>query len=367
VALEATAARDGTSAAARRQRWRQRLQGGGELGHTIGIFTAVVALGAIFTIVNSRFIATTNLGIVLSQSAILGIMAAGMTYAIVAGEIDLSVGSMFGATAMVFALLLRGHVQIYLAAFLAIAAGGGLGLFNGLLSVAFNVPTIIITLGTLNVYAGLTLWISQGLPVSNFASTGPLFQFSQTNLPGPPGFTWIPEIAIAWVVVSAFAFVVLTHTSFGQRIFATGSNRQAALNAGISPGRVRIQALVIVGLCAGIAGVLSVGQYTSASPGAGSSYNLSVIAAVIIGGASLTGGRGSILASALGVLIIGEVSNGLVVAGVNVYGQVVAQGALVVLAVAIDRVVHGDTWYIHSMRRAWRATRVRSKPPSTGG
>jgi ribose/xylose/arabinose/galactoside ABC-type transport system permease subunit len=354
-----------TGPAARRS--PRRARGLGELSHTIGIFTAVIALGCIFTLFNSRFAAVTNLGIILSQTAILGIMAAGMTYVIVAGEIDLSVGSMFAVCAMVFALLLQDHINVYLAALLAILAGGGLGLVNGLLSVAFNVPTIIITLGTLNVYAGVVLWISQGLPVSNFSSSGPLFQFSQNSLPGPPGFTWVPEIAIAWVVVCVFAFLVLHNTTFGQRIYATGSNRRAALNAGISCGRVRIQTLVVVGLCAGIAGVLSVGQYGSASPGAGTSYNLSVIAAVIIGGAALTGGRGSVIASALGVLLIGEVSNGLVVSGVNIYGQVVAQGALVVLAVAIDRVVHGDTWYVQSMRRAWRATRERANLQNMGG
>jgi erythritol transport system permease protein len=129
----------------------------------------------------------------------------------------------------------------------------------------------------------------------------------------------------------------------------------AATYAGISGGKTRIQALALVGVSAGIAGVLSVGQYGSASPGAGSSYNLTVIAAVIIGGAALTGGRGSVIASAFGVLLLGEVNNGLIIAGVNLYGQIVAQGALVVLAVALDQVLHGTSWYHAIAQRRWRA------------
>jgi ribose transport system permease protein len=328
-----------------------------ELAQTLGILAAVVMFALVFTAINSRFGQFDNYGIILQQSAILGIMATGMTFAIVSGEIDLSVGSMFAVSAMVFALVLQSGQSIYVASAAAIGVGGALGMVNGLLSILFNVSTIIITLGTLNIYAGIVLWISNGLPVSNFETSGAFFRFSENNLPGPPGLEWIPDIALAWIVVIFIGWIVLTKTAFGQRVYATGSNRQAAVNAGISASRVRVQALTIVGLTAGLAGILSVGQYESASPGAGSSYNLSVIAAVIIGGAALTGGRGSVVASAFGVLLIGEVNNGLIIAGVNLYGQVVAQGALVVLAVAIDRLVHGQTWYVASIKRQWRALR----------
>jgi ribose transport system permease protein len=309
--------------------------------------------GCIFTAFNPRFATFDNFGVILQQSAILGIMATGMTFAIVSGEIDLSVGSMFAVTAMVFALALQGGWGLALALVAAVGAGLGLGSFNGLLSVAFNVPSIIITLGTLSIYSGIALWISNGLPVSNFASGGGFFRFSQNNL-AIPHLTWVPDIAGAWLVAGAVGWIILTKTSFGQRVYATGSNRQAAINAGISHTRVRIQTLAIVGLSAAIAGALSVGQYTSASPGAGTTFNLSVIAAVIIGGAALTGGRGSVIASAIGVLLIGEVNNGIIVAGVSLYGQVVAQGALIVMAVAIDQLIHGDTWYVAALRREWR-------------
>src|SRR5262249_1392197 len=138
------------------------------VSHTLGLAVAVVVLGAIFTWLNPNFAHLSNLGNILSQSSILGIMATGMTFAIVAGEIDLSVGSMFALGGMVFALLLQDGMNLYVAALLAVVVGIGLGVTNGLLSVAFSVPTIIITLGTLNVYAGIALWINNGLPVSNF-------------------------------------------------------------------------------------------------------------------------------------------------------------------------------------------------------
>jgi ribose transport system permease protein len=337
-------------------RWIAGLRGrASDTAHTLGIVIALLALGAIFTVLQPRFGSLYNIGNVISQSSILGIMATGMTFAIVSGEIDLSVGSTFALCAISFALFLQSGWNVYLAVVGAFVLGATAGLFNGILSVLFSVPSIIITLGTLNVYSGLALYISKGLPISNFRTTGPLFSFGQNNVPGPAFVSWIPQLALAWLVVGVIGHWVLHSTAFGMRVYATGSNRQAAVNAGISDVRVRLQVLALVGASAGLAGVLSVGQFGSASPGAGSTYNLTVIAAVIIGGAALYGGRGSVLASAIGVLILGEVNNGLIIAGANLYGQVIAQGALVVLAVAIDRLSHGNAWYFAAARRRLRS------------
>lgn len=337
-------------------RWIADFRGrAGDTAHTLGIVIALLALGAIFTVLQPRFGSLYNIGNVVSQSSILGIMATGMTFAIVSGEIDLSVGSTFALCAISFALFLQSGWNVYLAIVAAVALGAVAGLFNGILSVLFSVPSIIITLGTLNVYSGLALYISKGLPISNFRNTGPLFSFGQNSVPGPALVSWIPQLALAWLVVGVIGYWVLHSTAFGMRVYATGSNRQAAVNAGISDVRVRLQVLALVGASAGLAGVLSVGQFGSASPGAGSTYNLTVIAAVIIGGAALYGGRGSVFASAIGVLILGEVNNGLIIAGANLYGQVIAQGALVVLAVAIDRLSHGNAWYFAAARRRLRS------------
>jgi ribose transport system permease protein len=338
----------------RRPRALERLQ---HATHTLGLAFAVVAFGICFTILNPNFGNLSNLGNIVSQSTILGIMATGMTFAIVSGEIDLSVGSMFALTSMVFGLVLQDGAGVPAAVLVAVLVGVALGATNGLLSVAFNVPTIIITLGTLNVYAGIALWSNDGLPVSNFSTSGWLFHFSQVNFGGPHFVSWIPQMAVAWLLILVVGSLLLTKTRFGLKVLATGSSQTAARFAGISFQRVRIQALALVGATAAIAGVLSVAQYGSASPGAGAGYNLTVIAAVIIGGAALTGGRGSVIASALGVLLLGEVNDGLIVAGANLYIQIVAQGALVILAVAIDRVVNGNTWYVTRLRRRLREHR----------
>jgi len=332
--------------------------------HTSGIAVAAVLLGLGFTALNPRFASLTNLGNVVQQIALLGVMATGMTYGLVAGEIDLSVGSNYGVAGMIFALLLQNHAPLALAALAAVAGGAGLGLLNAVLSVGLAVPTIIITLGTLTVYQGLALWLSGGLPISNFSQHGLFWSFARNNLPGPTFIHWIPELAIALLLVAAVGHIGLTRTAFGQRVIATGSSRQAAINAGISVARIRLQTLAIVGITAGIAGVFNVGQFGSANPGDGQTFNLSVIAAVIIGGAALTGGRGNVWASLVGAFIIGEVNNGLILAGTSLYGQTIATGALIVVAVGIDRISHGTNPHLKELRRQYTQLRSNALNPS---
>ena len=288
--------------------------------HTLGLAFAVVAFGVLFTALNPNFSNLSNLGNIVSQSTILGIMATGMTFALVAGEIDLSVGSMFALTSMVFGLLLQDGAGVPAAALLAILVGVALGAINGLLSVAFNVPTIIITLGMLNVYAGIALWSNNGLPVSNFASSGWLFHFSDFNFGGPHFISWIPEMAVAWLLVVVIGYLLLTKTQFGLRVLATGSSRTGGAVRGnivsVSGfGLLRWSVQLPVSLA------FSASHSTSLRARGRASYNLTVIAAVIIGGAALNGGRGSVIASALGVLLLGEVNDGLIVAGVDLYGR----------------------------------------------
>lgn len=217
-----------------------------------------------------------------------------------------------------------------------------MGLTNGVLSAFLRVPAIIITLGTLSIYRGTSYWISAGFPVSGFAQSSALFKFGQRRLiPWPSGLDWIPDVVFALLGLALLGHLLLSRTAFGQHVYALGSNRRAAQLAGVHVNRVQVGALALLGLTAGIAGVLGVAQAGSADPNGGVGYELDVIAAVIIGGAALTGGRGTILASLLGTFLIGEVRNGLVISGVSVYGQLVASGTLVVAAVAVDRLITG--------------------------
>lgn len=328
---------------------------GGSLTHVVGTMAAVIALGALFTYLNPRFLAPDNLGNILQQISILGMLAVALTFPIVAGEIDLSVGSNFGVCAVTFALLLKSGTPLITSIILTILAGATLGFLNGASSVVFGVPTIIVTLGTFNVYQGVSYYLSGGLPISSFSTKGPFFSFAKGYV-----FSWLPDLGLALLATMVAGYILITKTKFGHWVYATGSNAQAATNAGISISRIRIWTLVIVGITAGLAGALSVAQYGSASPSAGQGYNLDTIAAVIIGGAAIFGGRGSVPASVVGAFLIGEVRNGLVLAGVELAGQMMVTGLLIIVAVAIDRLSRGQTWYQASLKRQWRKRSRRS-------
>jgi len=308
----------------------------------VGLVIAIVLLGVYFTSRNSVFISLENIGNIAEQSTFLGILAVGMTFVVVSGQFDLSVGSMFGLSAIVFAVALEAGWNVWLAALAAVVSGAGMGLTNGLLSVVLRVPVIIITLGTLSIYRGASYWISDGFPISDFGQSSSLFKFGQRELiPWPSGLDWIPDVVLTLVVAALAGHLLLSRTAFGQHVYALGSNRRAAQLAGVHVNRVQLGVLTVLGLTAGIAGVLGVAQAGSADPNAGAGYELDVIAAVIIGGAALTGGRGRVGASLLGILLIGEVRNGLVISGVSLYGQVIVSGVLVIAAVAVDRLITG--------------------------
>lgn len=331
-----------------------------------GIVSGLFGLGLFFALLNPGFATPENVGHIVEQSTLLAIMAVGMTYALVSGEIDLSVGSVYAVASVTFALLLESGAPLLIAIALAILVATALGALNALLSIMFSVSTIIVTLGTLNVYLGLALWLSDGLPVSDFNQSGAFWSFARETMPGPAVISWLPLLTLSLIPAVWVGHLILTRTAFGHHLFACGSNLQAGKNAGISAPWVQIRALAVVGFAAGVAGVLGVAQVGSASPGAGQDYNLTVIAAVIIGGASIYGGRGSVIASLFGALLIGEVRNGLVIIGVNLYGQTIATGSLIILAVAVDKLSRGDTWYVARARSNIRKIFIKTEQPPEG-
>jgi ribose transport system permease protein len=337
----------------------------------LGLVVAIVLLGVYFTSRNSVFVSLENLGNIAEQGTLLGLLAVGMTFVVVSGQFDLSVGSTFGLSAIVFGVALEAGWNVWLAALAGIASGAGMGLTNGLLSVLLRVPVIIITLGTLSIYRGTSYWISDGFPVSNFSQSSGLFKFGQGELvPWPSGLNWIPDLVLALAGVALLGHLLLSRTALGQHAYALGSNRRAAQLAGVRVNRVQAAVLTFLGLTAGIAGVLGVAQAGSADPNGGAGYELDVIAAVIIGGAALTGGRGRVPASLLGVLLISEVRNGLVISGVSLYGQIIVSGVLVVAAVAVDRLITGrgerqtslGQELAHGVRPLTRGLRQRPQP-----
>jgi ribose transport system permease protein len=299
-----------------------------------GMLLAVIGTALTFTALDPRFASFRNLANIASQISFLAILAVAMTFVLIAGEIDLSVGSILGLVTIVFGLLLEANVNIWIAVLLALVAGALMGALNGFLSVMLRVPTIIVTLGMLTVYRGVARLLSNGYPVEQYAKTSVFFEIGHDKL-----FNVIPYTAIVLVIFALLASIVLRRTVIGHRIFAMGSNLRAAELSGIRVDRIRIGVLTFLGFAAALSGLLTVSQTSTANPNTGMGYELDVIAAVVIGGAKLTGGSGSVLASMLGMLLIGIIRNGMVIVGVSVYAQDVVSGLIVVLAVAIDRFV----------------------------
>jgi ribose/xylose/arabinose/galactoside ABC-type transport system permease subunit len=307
----------------------------------VGMVVAVLATAVIFGLLAPRFLSAGNLANISSQISFLGILAVSMTFVIISGEIDLSIGSMVGLCCVVFGQLLRNDVDIWLSALLTMLAGIGMGAFNGALSVVLKVPSIIITLGMLNAYRGAGYVLSDGYPIADFSEDSLFFDLGQTRLGG-----LIPYNAIVFVVFAVISAIVLRRSVFGHRLYAMGSNLRAARLAGIGTDRIKITVLAFNGLAAAFAALLTTAQTGTADPNIGIGYELDAIAAVIIGGAALTGGSGTILGSVLGMLLIGMIRNGLVIIGVSIYLLIVVSGLIVIVAVAINLLVgrrRGDT------------------------
>jgi ribose transport system permease protein len=322
-----TRAPSGGAAAARISAAYRRLQ----LFREIGMVFAIFLIGVVFTLVNPTFAHVENLTNIASQIAIVGVLAVSTTFVLVTGEIDLSVGSMVAVAAVVFGMLLEADVPLVVAIVLTLLAGCAMGAINAALSIGFNVPTIIITLGMLSAYRGLAFLLSDGYPIERFEKTGWFWDLGAGKIAG------VPYDALVLIVFALAAGYMLRSTRLGLRIYAMGSNRRAAEVAGLRVNWIRTGALVFNGFAAGVAALLAVAQASVADPNVGTGYELDAIAAVIIGGAKLAGGAGTVLASVLGILLIGVIRNGLVIVGVSIYLLIVVSGLVVIAAVAIDR------------------------------
>jgi ribose transport system permease protein len=300
----------------------------------IGMVVAVIVTALIFTSLDPRFLSVRNIANISSQISFLAVLAVSMTYVIICGEIDLSIGSMVGLSGVVFGLLARSGLDMPVAIILTTIAGVAMGALNGILSVLLRVPSIIITLGMLNAYRGAGYYLSDGYPISGFAKGSVFFDIGQERLWGV-----VPYNAIILVIFAIASAFVLRRTVFGHRLYAMGSNLRAAKLAGINTDRIKVQALAFNGFAAALAALLTASQTGTADPNVGIGYELDAIAAVIIGGAQLSGGAGTILGSVLGMLLIGMIRNGLVIIGVSIYLLIVVSGLIVIAAVAVNLLV----------------------------
>ncbi|MEK3730952.1 MULTISPECIES: ribose ABC transporter permease RbsC [Paenibacillus] len=301
------------------------------LTQKLGPLLGLVLLIVIVSILNPSFLEPLNILNLLRQVSINALIAFGMTFVILTGGIDLSVGSILAlSSAFVANMMLAGFDPI-LAIIIGCLLGGVMGMVNGLMITKGKMAPFIATLATMTIFRGLTLVYTNGNPITGLGDSMAFQLFGRGYLFG------IPVPAITMMITFAILWVILHKTSFGRKTYAIGGNEKASLVSGIKVSRVKIMIYSLAGMLSALAGAILTSRLNSAQPTAGTSYELDAIAAVVLGGTSLTGGRGRIVGTLIGVLIIGTLNNGLNLLGVNSFYQMVVKGVVIAIAVLIDR------------------------------
>jgi ribose/xylose/arabinose/galactoside ABC-type transport system permease subunit len=294
----------------------------------IGILAAFLILCIVTALVNPIFLYTDNMIDVLRSISFTLISAVGMTFVIIGGGLDLSVGSVLALGGMVSGWALVNNLPVSVAILLGMVTGMLLGWFNGIVIVKFRIPALIVTLGTMNIARGAVYVISRGRPFYPFPEA-----FKEI---GQGGFLGIPYVIYIAAFVAAIGHYVLSHTVFGRSVMALGGNEEASRVSGIATNRVKLIVYMIAGVCAALTGILMAARLSSSQAGAGTGWELTVIASVIIGGTSMYGGSGSILGTLIGTAIMTVLTNAMVLMGVSVYWQKIFVGFIIIAAVGID-------------------------------
>lgn len=294
-------------------------------------FIGLILLIVVVSVLNPSFLDLSNLLNLLRQISINGLIAFGMTFVILTGGIDLSVGSILALSSAFIALMITSGVDPIVALIIGVLIGGVLGIANGLLVTKGSMAPFIATLATMTIFRGLTLVVTDGNPITNLGDSY-LFQ-----LFGKGYFIGIPVPAVTMIIVFIILYIALQKTTFGRHTYAIGGNEVAAKISGIKVDKVKILIYGISGFMAALAGGILTSRLNSAQPTAGTSYELDAIAAVVLGGTSLSGGKGRIVGTLIGVLIIGVLNNGLNLLGVSSFYQQVVKGIVILVAVLIDR------------------------------
>ncbi|MFY0545856.1 ABC transporter permease [Brevibacillus sp. H7] len=295
------------------------------MGPLLGLALIVIVL----SIISEDFFTISNIFNVLRQISINALIAFGMTFVILTGGIDLSVGSILALSSALTAGMMAGGMDTPLAVLIGLLAGAVMGAANGVLISKGKVAPFIATLATMTVFRGLTLVYTEGKPITglheDFAMLGRGF------------FLEIP-MPVIWMLISfAVLYFLLRHTTFGRHVYALGSNEEATRLSGINTSKVKILVYSISGLFAALSGIILTSRLNSAQPTAGTAYELDAIAAVVLGGTSLAGGRGWITGTLIGAMIIGVLDNGLNLLNVSSFYQQVVKGGVILLAVLLDR------------------------------
>lgn len=292
-------------------------------------FASLLLLFIVLSVASPHFLSTQNLSSVARQTAVINMMALGMTLVMIAGGIDLSVGAMMAFSSLLGTMAIQSHWPQAAGVGVAAACGAGWGAANGLMTTKLKITPFIVTLGTLGIIRGLTLLISNGLPVAGL----------------PESFNWLGEgniarilpVPLAGLAIAAVAMhYLLEHTRMGRYSYAIGSNPDAARYAGVRVDLYTISIYAVSGMLVGLASMIEASRLMTGQPTAGEGYELKTIAAVVIGGGSLRGGEGSVAGTLIGGFIMGLLSNGSTLLGISPFVQQVVIGAVIILAVGAD-------------------------------
>lgn len=302
-----------------------------ELLSKLGPLLALIVLIIFVSILSPSFLSLTNLMNLMRQVSTNALIAFGMTFVIITGGIDLSVGSTLALSSAIMAGMIVNGIDPLIAMTVSLIAGFILGAVNGLLITKGKLVPFIATLATMTIYRGATLVLTDGKPITGLDETF-IFQFM-----GRGYFFGIPFPIVITFVVFALLFVLLHKMSFGRKTFAIGGNEKASFIAGVKSNKIKIFVYSISGVLASLAGIILTSRLNSAQPTAGESYEMDAIASVVLGGTSMSGGKGRIFGTLIGALIIGTLNNGLNLLGVSTFYQQIVKGIVIIIAVLIDR------------------------------
>ena len=317
-----------------------------------GVLLALVLIMIFFGLSTSTFFTANNLMNVLRQSSILGIMAMAVTFLIISGEFDLSIGSTFALTGISAVVMMESGMAPALAFLVALVFACGVGLFNGLVVTKARIPSFIATMATMMIVRSIDLVISGSRPrvLGNRGLIGKIM--------GSAVLGDVIPIPIVWLlVVVVISWILLSKTTFGYKVYATGGNIRAARLSGINTDRIKITNFILTSFAAGLAGIVSLCFLRMVSPTQGAGYELDAIAATVIGGTALAGGIGSISGAFIGSFILAVIKNGLVLLGTNAYIQDAVLGGVILLAVIINLQLSASrsgTGIVEQVRRLFR-------------
>lgn len=291
------------------------------------IFVIVLLIFALWH--GEKFFSTSNILNITRQTAMISIMAVASTFVIAAGQIDLSIGSIVALTSLVTALVLQSTDNLFLAIGSGLVVGGLIGLFNGFFVAKIKIPAFLVTLGSLSLVKGAAMWLTNtsAVPITNDTFN---YLFGLGTI-GP-----IPVLFVWTIIVAAIGYFALTKLPFGKKVLATGGNPTSAKYTGINVARTTMAVFVLSGIASAFAGMLYSGRVQTARYTFGEGDELSVIAAVILGGTSMAGGVGTVIGSVVGSLLMGVINNGLIIGGLSVSQQMMVRGGIIILFVTLS-------------------------------